>query len=214
MGYAGSSGNLLRIRKHHPNAGKHYRNKQLSISMVIFRDAQAISPSRSGLSGPQKETEGPFVRAYSTPTFQIDLGARHNGYQASKRILKTLLRPLDWLSWLVSPHHRLWPRPTRPRKQSPHGNKAARVVSHVLFVYIESKLSEADLASIFERFEAEFPNNGRSWDLARFASKHGLCPSGFVEDCDQSQEALRNVEKITDSEPVSGEQLVESEDLI
>lgn len=30
---------------------------------------------------------------------------------------------------------------------------------------------------------------------------------------DESQEALRNVEKITDSEPVNGEELVESEEL-
>jgi hypothetical protein len=29
----------------------------------------------------------------------------------------------------------------------------------------------------------------------------------------ESQEALRNVEKLTDSEPVRGEELVESEDL-
>jgi hypothetical protein len=30
---------------------------------------------------------------------------------------------------------------------------------------------------------------------------------------DTNQEAIRNVEKVTDSEPVSGEELVESEDL-
>lgn len=34
-----------------------------------------------------------------------------------------------------------------------------------------------------------------------------------MPDLDESQEALRNVEKLTDSEPVSGEDLVESEDL-
>jgi hypothetical protein len=33
------------------------------------------------------------------------------------------------------------------------------------------------------------------------------------EQIDESQEALRNVEKITDSEPVSGEELVSSPDL-
>jgi hypothetical protein len=34
-----------------------------------------------------------------------------------------------------------------------------------------------------------------------------------VAELDESQEALRNVEEITDSEPVKGEDLVESEDL-
>jgi hypothetical protein len=34
-----------------------------------------------------------------------------------------------------------------------------------------------------------------------------------VEQRDENQQAIRNVEKITDSEPVSGEELVESEDL-
>jgi hypothetical protein len=34
-----------------------------------------------------------------------------------------------------------------------------------------------------------------------------------MPELDESQEALRNVERITDSEPVSGEELVESEDL-
>jgi hypothetical protein len=34
-----------------------------------------------------------------------------------------------------------------------------------------------------------------------------------MPELDESQEALRNVEKLTDSEPVSGEDLVESEDL-
>jgi hypothetical protein len=34
-----------------------------------------------------------------------------------------------------------------------------------------------------------------------------------VPERDQSQEALRQVEKITDSEPVKGENLVKSEDL-
>lgn len=34
-----------------------------------------------------------------------------------------------------------------------------------------------------------------------------------MPELDESQEALRNVEKITDSEPVNGEDLVESEDL-
>jgi len=34
-----------------------------------------------------------------------------------------------------------------------------------------------------------------------------------VPDQDESQEALRNVEKITDSEPCDAEELVESEDL-
>jgi hypothetical protein len=35
----------------------------------------------------------------------------------------------------------------------------------------------------------------------------------FVPERDESQEALRQVEKVTDSEPVKGEELVESEDL-
>lgn len=34
-----------------------------------------------------------------------------------------------------------------------------------------------------------------------------------MSELDESQEALRNVEKITDSEPVNGEELVASEDL-
>jgi hypothetical protein len=34
-----------------------------------------------------------------------------------------------------------------------------------------------------------------------------------MTDHDENEEALRNVEKATDSEPVSGEDLVESEDL-
>jgi transcriptional regulator of met regulon len=34
-----------------------------------------------------------------------------------------------------------------------------------------------------------------------------------MSELDESQEALRNVEKITDSEPVNGEELLGSEDL-
>ena len=34
-----------------------------------------------------------------------------------------------------------------------------------------------------------------------------------MSELDESQEALRNVEKITESEPVNGEDLVSSEDL-
>jgi hypothetical protein len=35
----------------------------------------------------------------------------------------------------------------------------------------------------------------------------------IMPELDESQEALRNVEEITDSEPVNGEDLVQSEDL-
>lgn len=45
------------------------------------------------------------------------------------------------------------------------------------------------------------------------AQKHGLCPSEVVPDQDESQEALSNVEKITDSEPCNAEELVKSDDL-
>lgn len=42
-------------------------------------------------------------------------------------------------------------------------------------------------------------------------------PCGIFSDAmaesDENQEALRNVEKVTDSEPVRGEDLIESEDL-
>jgi hypothetical protein len=34
-----------------------------------------------------------------------------------------------------------------------------------------------------------------------------------MAESDENQEALRNVEKVTDSEPVRGEDLIESEDL-
>ena len=39
------------------------------------------------------------------------------------------------------------------------------------------------------------------------------CPINPPSKQDESQEALRNVEKITDSEPASGEELLESEEL-
>jgi len=40
---------------------------------------------------------------------------------------------------------------------------------------------------------------------------NALCET--MAERDESQEALRNVERITESEPVNGEDLVESEDL-
>jgi len=37
--------------------------------------------------------------------------------------------------------------------------------------------------------------------------------TAFVEQLDENQEAVRNVDEITDSEPCNGEDLLESEDL-
>lgn len=40
-----------------------------------------------------------------------------------------------------------------------------------------------------------------------------VCNIANVPDCDTNEEAVRQVEKATDSEPVSGEELLESEEL-
>ncbi len=61
--------------------------------------------------------------------------------------------------------------------------------------------------------EADRSEPGSVSSSSPLAEKHSVCPSAPVTERDQNQEAVRQVEKITDSEPVKGEELVESEDL-
>jgi hypothetical protein len=55
------------------------------------------------------------------------------------------------------------------------------------------------------------PSNVSS--CVELASEHGVCLNASVTKRDENQEALRQVEKITGSEPVNGEDLLGSEDL-